>query len=202
MDKITDGIRFLNSSIDACTDYIKENAIQLVIIGALIYYLKNRKQQDKGYTLSQSRPAAAAAAATTSSTCCDDASKSCDTGDCSSSSKNATTTTARRSPRDAHLMAVRERQQALANQRAQEAAKLRKEKQQQEKDRKNNVATKKVDTSKGDVLGGDSGGATTCAFNPMQPWTGSSNGYRYDVEETQNLLDVLWMKLSPLFAIY
>ncbi|KAL3945269.1 MAG: hypothetical protein SGBAC_000617 [Bacillariaceae sp.] len=160
MDKINDGIRFINGSIDACTDYIKENAIQLVIIGALIYYLKNRKQQDKGYTLSQSRPAAAAA---TNSSCCDDASKSCDTDECSSSSssKNATTTTTSRSPRDAHLVAVRERQQALANQRAQEAAKLRKEKQQQEKDRKNHVATKKIDTSKGDVLGGNSGGATT-----------------------------------------
>ncbi|CAJ1966760.1 unnamed protein product [Cylindrotheca closterium] len=171
MDTINDGIRFLNSSIDACTDYVRENAIQLIIIGALVYYLKNRKQQDQGYTLSQSRPTAAATTTTTTE----------------SAAASETTSTKNKLTRDEHLMAVRERQQQLANQRALEAAKLRKEKQQNEKDRKNQVAQNKK--KKGDVLGNGSASASTspsasasgasCAYNPMQPWSGHSNGFRF-----------------------
>jgi len=161
MDVINDGIRFINSSIDACTDYIKGNAIQLVIIAGLIYYLKNSVgKKSQGYTLNQSRPAATSSSDTDASSCCDA---------CLESSTNTTTL----QPRDSSLMAVRERQQELANQRAQEATKLRKEKQDQERDRKNQVAKKKPPKG-GDVLGG--GGS--CEYNPMQPSTGNSSGYR------------------------
>lgn len=172
MDTINDGIRFLNRSIDAITDYVKENAIQLFIIGALLYYLKNRKPHDQGYTLSQSRSAVTNDA---SATTCND-SNNCGNSDCCSSPSSNATTTVR--SRDAHLMAVRERQQQLANQRAQEAAKLRKEKQELERERKNNVAKKTTTLKGGDVLGSDSG-ASSCSYNPLQPFTGHSNGYRY-----------------------
>jgi len=159
MNSINDGIRFINKSIDTFSDYIKENAVQLIIIGALIYYLKNSwKQQSQGYTLNQSRPAATNSNVTSKE-------DSCDSCDCQNNPPRS---------RDGHLMAVRERQQALANQRAQEAAQVRKEKEKKEKDRKNHVAKNKE--KGGDRLGGDSG--ATCSYNPMQPWTGHSNGYR------------------------
>ena len=89
--------------------------------------------------------------------------------------QNATT-------REEELRQVRLRQQELATERALEAAKLKAEKDAQERQRKNNVAKK---TSQGgNKLGGSgsnsnsSSGQGPQGYNPMQPWTGHSSGYR------------------------
>eukprot|EP00980_Cylindrotheca_fusiformis_P029794 scaffold23862_cov98-Cylindrotheca_fusiformis.AAC.2 len=70
---------------------------------------------------------------------------------------------------------VRQRQQELANERAKQAAIVRKEKEEKERERKNHAAKKK--TTSGDRLGGASEGRA-CGYNPMQPWTANSSGYR------------------------
>jgi septal ring factor EnvC (AmiA/AmiB activator) len=90
---------------------------------------------------------------------------------------------------DQELIRIRAKQQEIANQKAKEAAQKRKEKEAQERARKNKVAQKKADeteTSKGTTLGrlhnnntGSTEGTTTTGYNPMQPWSGTSRGYRY-----------------------
>jgi hypothetical protein len=58
-----------------------------------------------------------------------------------------------------------------------ESEKGRKLKQQEERSRKNKVAQATAKNTTGDNrLGGDNAGG---GFNPMQPWTGSTGGYRY-----------------------
>lgn len=83
--------------------------------------------------------------------------------------QNATT-------REEQLRQVRLRQQELATQRALEAAKLKKEQEVKERQRKNNAATKKSNHGSGDKLGDTSRDAP--GYNPMQPWTAQSSGYR------------------------
>lgn len=88
----------------------------------------------------------------------------------SAASTNATS-------RGEELRQVRLRQQEIANQRAQEAAKLRKEKEAQEKDRKNHVAKKRP--TGGDTLGkGSSAASRGGGYNALQPWSSQSSGYR------------------------
>ena len=75
------------------------------------------------------------------------------------------------------MLRVRAQQQELANERAKIAAANRKEKEALEKERKNKVA-KRDDSNKGDgnTLGR---GETPAGYNPMQPWSATSRGYRY-----------------------
>lgn len=79
--------------------------------------------------------------------------------------------------RDQELLLVRKRQQEIADERAKQAAILRKEKEHKERERKNNSARKSNKTTPGDKLGGASD-IQACDYNPMQPWSSSSNGYR------------------------
>jgi hypothetical protein len=89
-------------------------------------------------------------------------------------SVNNTSTT----DRQEEMRAVRAQQQDIANQRAVVAAKQKHEKQQQERARKNSVAQASTAAAgAGSRLGGE--GSKGDGFNPMQPWTGSTGGYRY-----------------------
>ncbi len=85
-----------------------------------------------------------------------------------SAAQNATT-------REEELRQVRLRQQELATQRALEAAKLKKEHDDKERQRKNNVAKKAIQG--GDTVG-DGSSRDAPGYNPMQPWTVHSSGYR------------------------
>lgn len=89
----------------------------------------------------------------------------------SAASTNATS-------RGEELRQVRLRQQEVANQRAQEAAKIRKEKEAEERDRKNHVAKKRP--TGGDRLGStEASSSASGGYNPMQPWSSQTSGYRY-----------------------
>jgi hypothetical protein len=79
--------------------------------------------------------------------------------------------------RDQDIQLVRQRQQEIANERAKQAAILRKEKERKERERKNTVAKNKKKTISGDKLGGSSDGEA-CSYNPMQPGASHSTGYR------------------------
>lgn len=70
-------------------------------------------------------------------------------------------------------MRVRLAQQELANERAKEAAKNRKEEEAKEKERKNNVAKPKPKPG-----GSRLGESTTNSYSPLQPWSSSSGGYK------------------------
>jgi hypothetical protein len=99
-------------------------------------------------------------------------------------------TTPRKLSREEEIRQVRLRQQEIANQRAKEAEKQRKEKEAQERERRNpiaqskpfeggsggkpDLAKKKPTTSSSNSGSGHGGGE----YNPMQPWTASSSGYR------------------------
>lgn len=80
--------------------------------------------------------------------------------------------------RQEEMREIRLRQQEIANQRHLEAEKLRKQKKEEERARKNKVAQATINTSGDNRLGGDAAAARD-GFNPMQPWTGSTGGYRY-----------------------
>lgn len=86
--------------------------------------------------------------------------------------QNATT-------REEELRKARLRQQEVATERALEAAKLKAEKEAQERQRKNNVAKKTNEG--GNKLGGGSNSSSQGpeGYNPMQPWSGHSSGYRW-----------------------
>jgi hypothetical protein len=79
--------------------------------------------------------------------------------------------------RDQDIQLVRQRQQEIANERAKQAAILRKEKEQKERERRNTVAKEKKKAISGDKLGGSSDGEA-CSYNPMQPGASHSTGYR------------------------
>jgi len=75
--------------------------------------------------------------------------------------------------REEAMRKARERQQELLNDRSKIAAEEMKKKKLQEKERKNNAAPKvKEETGSGHRLGGS-------GYNPLQPSTGMSGGYRY-----------------------
>jgi hypothetical protein len=117
-----------------------------------------------GYTLSGSTTSATTIARATSTTT-------------TNTTKSARTPTSR----DEELRQVRLKQQEIANERAQQAAILRKQKQDAEKERKNHVALNKKKQEGGDALGGESTSNKTTAapiYNPLQPLAASSSGYR------------------------
>ena len=70
---------------------------------------------------------------------------------------------------------VRAQQQEIANQKAMEAAAKRREKDAEERQRKNKVA-QRDDTNKGEGL--VLGATAAAGYNPMQPWSATSRGYR------------------------
>jgi hypothetical protein len=77
---------------------------------------------------------------------------------------------------------VRLHQQELANAMSQEAEKKRKEKEAMERERKNQCA-KPADLKGGSKLGGGGEGSSSlqtasAGYNPMQPWTSQSRGFR------------------------
>ena len=73
---------------------------------------------------------------------------------------------------------VRLRQQEIANERAKEAEKRRKQKEIEEKERRKNVAKQSAADSFRKETTSTSGSGNSGGFNPMQPWTASSSGYR------------------------
>jgi hypothetical protein len=93
------------------------------------------------------------------------------------------------SSREEEIRQVRLRQQEIANQRAKEALKLRKEKEAAEKERRNSVIIQKhlnggrridgvgesKDSSGANESNNDNSGG---GYNPLQPWTANSSGYR------------------------
>lgn len=68
---------------------------------------------------------------------------------------------------------VREQQQEIARQKALEAEKKRKEKEAAEKKRRNEVALSDAKSAKASDV------PPPNEYNPMQPWSGTSRGYRY-----------------------
>ena len=85
------------------------------------------------------------------------------------------------------MQRVRELQQERANELAQRAAEERKKKDEQERKRKNSVAQLNPNhkTGGGRTLGGSSSSSQRTSttdrggYNPMQPWTAGTSGYRY-----------------------
>jgi hypothetical protein len=79
------------------------------------------------------------------------------------------------------MLRVRAQQQEIANQKAKETAAKRKEKEAEERERKNKVAQRDdTNKDKGMALGRSSASsASPAGYNPMQPWSGTSRGYRY-----------------------
>lgn len=77
------------------------------------------------------------------------------------------------------IIQVRLRQQEIANERAIEAAKIKKKKMEEERERKNNVAKeRKTLTMKGNRLGNASATGTG-GYNPLQPHSsGGTGGYK------------------------
>jgi preprotein translocase subunit SecF len=81
------------------------------------------------------------------------------------------------------LTRARLRQQEMANEKAHDAEKVRKEKEAKERERRNACA-KPSDPKGGSKLGGGSGSSpsttptTSTGYNPMQPWSSSGGGYR------------------------
>jgi hypothetical protein len=85
--------------------------------------------------------------------------------------------------RNEQLRAARERQQEFANKKAREAAVERKRKAEADRTRKNRIV---ADQAKIDLAGGRTIGEATSTeavnnmgYNTVQPWTGSTGGYRY-----------------------
>jgi hypothetical protein len=77
------------------------------------------------------------------------------------------------------IQRIRLRQQEIANERSIEAAKIRKQKEDEERERKNHIAKeKKKNITDGNRLGhaSDTG---TGGFNPLQPWSSTAGGARY-----------------------
>ena len=153
MDVLNQGASVLNDGLA----YLHENALTLLLcVGVLYYLLRNRFLQAGGSNRSSGTKL--------------------DTG------RNSSVASGNQDERFQDLLRVRERQQEEARKRSLEAAKLRKIKQAQEKERKNETAkpgagrksgaaTKK----KGYTTGRGGGG-----YNPMQPWSSSSEGgYKY-----------------------
>jgi hypothetical protein len=78
--------------------------------------------------------------------------------------------------REEEIRQVRLRQQEIANERAKEAAVVRKEYEMKKREAKNMVAKKNI--TGGDKLGGGDS-SSGAKYHPMQPSTGHSAGYRY-----------------------
>ena len=122
----------------------------------------------------------------------------------SAASKNPTS-------REEELRQVRARQQEVANQRAIEAAKLRKEKEDRERERKNQAAQKSTHQG-GDRLDPSKPKTTTRkrrtnntssrsddrdGYNPMQPWSSHTSGYRY-VRTLIYWIPIVWRLIRVL----
>jgi ABC-type multidrug transport system fused ATPase/permease subunit len=75
--------------------------------------------------------------------------------------------------REEEIRQVRLQQQEIANERAKQAAVVRKEREMKERERKNMVAKKKY------TGGNKLGGGDDAKYHPMQPSTANSSGYRY-----------------------
>jgi hypothetical protein len=78
--------------------------------------------------------------------------------------------------REEELRQVRLQQQEIANERAKQAALVRKEKDLKERERKNMAAKKKQPA--GDKLGGGGDKSNTKVYQPLQPLASHSSGYR------------------------
>mmetsp|Transcript_15074 Transcript_15074/g.41923 ORF Transcript_15074/g.41923 Transcript_15074/m.41923 type:complete len:170 (+) Transcript_15074:117-626(+) len=151
----------LNRLSDAVTSYFKDNAVVVGILLAAVYYFRSRNPDhwsSQGYVLSSSGQR--------------------QQGENDRSSTTRTTAE--------EIRRVRERQQDIANERAKEALRKRKEKEAEEKERKNNVA-KDSKPETGSRLGDGSsttntssstGLSGTSGRNPLQPWTSNSSSYR------------------------
>jgi hypothetical protein len=225
MDAINSAVNVINRSIDTGIAYVTDNAFALAALLAIAYFvrtngtfflqdaltfvlltiacmhashgtfhpffslslsipvMKNGGLNSTGYTLSGGAQNATSSATTSRSV----------SGGSSGS-------------REDHMRQVRLKQQELATQRAAEAAKVRKEKEAEDRERKNNVAKPKKETG-GDKLGGGSGNNNTssssgdaCAYTPMQPWASNSSGYRY-VRVCLCLQNILFIKKEMSFQI-
>jgi len=72
------------------------------------------------------------------------------------------------------LRRVREQQQVLADQRAKEAKELKAKKDAEERKKKKVTLEKKG----GKKLGGTNDTCTPASYNPLNPWSSQSTGYR------------------------
>mmetsp|Transcript_25973 Transcript_25973/g.61102 ORF Transcript_25973/g.61102 Transcript_25973/m.61102 type:complete len:177 (-) Transcript_25973:365-895(-) len=158
----------LNRLSDAVTLYFKDNAVVVGILLAAVCYFRSRNPDhwsSQGYVLSSSGQR--------------------QQGENDRSSTTRTTADDSDSRRE-EMRRVRERQQDIANERAKEALRKRKEKEAEEKERKNNVA-KDSKPETGSRLGDGSsttntssstGLSGTSGRNPLQPGTSNSSSYR------------------------
>lgn len=79
--------------------------------------------------------------------------------------------------REEAIRKARERQQQLLNERSKIGEEEMKKKQAQEKERRNQIAKDKAKKEQGS--GRRLGGTSSGGYNPLQPSTGMSGGYRY-----------------------
>jgi hypothetical protein len=122
----------------------------------------------RGYTLSSASSGTAANATATTAT------RNSSTGGPAASTSTSNSSRERRE----EMLAVRLRQQEIANERHVQAEKLRNLKKEEERTRKNMVAqaaAKNTSANEDRLGGGDSGSG---GYNPMMPSSGVSRGYR------------------------
>jgi len=160
MNAINTAISFLNQSIDVSTAYVKNNAFPITILLAVVYYFRTRypKSRDHGYVLSSSSSSSSVKGGLMSLS--------------SQNNKNDSSSSNSIADRQEEIKIVRQRQQDLANERATEAAKIRKVKEAEERERKKNIARKKHDNG-GTRLG------TTSISNTTKPQTSTSTSSSY-----------------------
>jgi hypothetical protein len=143
--------------------FVSVTIISYTCLSDIHFYID--ANNSSGYTLSGSNTSATTRARATSTT----------------TTTNTTKTARTPTSRDEELRQVRLKQQEIANERAKQAAILRKQKQDAEKERKNHVALNKKKQEGGDALGGESTSNKTTAapiYNPLQPLAASCSGYR------------------------
>ena len=160
MNAMNSAATALNNGIDTGVAYVKENGFALVVLLAVVFCLKKRNYGSSGYGSGY---------------------RLTETSTTRNNNNNNKT-----SSRQEELRLVRLQQQEIANERAKQAAIARKLKENQERERKNHVAKKKKNATKGDTLGKGSSSAAAadaaadaCTYNPMQPLNSHSRGYRY-----------------------
>eukprot|EP00538_Stauroneis_constricta_P011902 CAMPEP_0119556768 /NCGR_PEP_ID=MMETSP1352-20130426/8615_1 /TAXON_ID=265584 /ORGANISM="Stauroneis constricta, Strain CCMP1120" /LENGTH=171 /DNA_ID=CAMNT_0007603761 /DNA_START=75 /DNA_END=590 /DNA_ORIENTATION=- len=162
MSAINDAIRAVNYGIDVVVEYLKGNAVAIGGLLVVVYVYKNyvskNQAMGQGYTLSSSSQ---------------QASSSSTRGIAFMSTSSAADEDASRAEK---MRLVRLRQQEIATERVKQAALLRIRMEAAERKRKNDINGRKKKKS-GDAVGGSSSSAAS-GYNPMQPGSSGTGGYR------------------------
>lgn len=143
MNTINAVASLLNRSIDAVRAYLKENAIAIGILLAVVYYFRTRYRNGRlsqGYLLSSSPELL-----------------------------SGTNTEKKKNSHQEEMRLVRQLQQKIADERAKEAASKRKEKEAKERDRKNHVAKNEKSGIAGNRLGDGSNCSISARTNGQNP---------------------------------